>query len=83
MMAHLIILKVQLMESELLIEQAMQQMYKVIQQGLLITSNYYPWGETLVYASLELFHWHLIFQFHPKGHLCLFTDSTAQLEPVT
>lgn len=42
MMAHLIVLKVQLMESELQIEYAVQQMYKVIQQGLLITSNYHP-----------------------------------------
>lgn len=42
MMAHLIVIKEQLMESELQIEQAVQQMHKVIQQGLLITSNYHP-----------------------------------------
>jgi len=58
-------------------------MYKVIQQGLLITSNYHPWGETIVYARMELFLWHLIFQFHPKGHLCFLTDNISQLEPAT
>lgn len=58
-------------------------MYKVIQQGLLITSNYHPWGETIVYARMELFLWRLIFQFYPKGHLCFLTDNTAQLEPAT
>lgn len=58
------------MESELQIEQAVQQMHKVIQQGLLITSNYHPWGESTEYARMELFPWHLIFQFHPKGQLC-------------
>lgn len=50
------------------------------------TTHYFklpPWGETIVYVRMKLFLWHLIFQFHPKGHLCFLTDNISQLEPAS
>lgn len=40
----------------------------------------YPQGETMVYARMEQFQWHLIFQFHPRGYLSLPAANMAQLE---